>query len=94
MSDNRGSEVMLYFTDEVFCRLANQRTQNINDLGAMAVSFVFDLCRNVHFIALIHLTYQTIAIARRQPVPPNERKDVLGFTPGRTGTLHSTRQVA
>ena len=36
----------------------------------------------------------TIAIARRQPVPPNERKDVLGFTPGRTGTLHSTRQVA
>ena len=46
------------------------------------------------FIALIHLTYQTIAIARRQPVPPNERKDVLGFTPGRTGTLHSTRQVA
>ena len=47
-----------------------------------------------NFIALIHLTYQTIAIARRQPVPPNERKDVLGFTPGRTGTLHSTRQVA
>ena len=40
MSDNRGSEVMLYFTDEVFCRLANQRTQNINDLGAMAVSSV------------------------------------------------------
>ena len=50
MSDNRGSEVMLYFTDEVFCRLANQRTQNINDLGAMAVSSVFDLCRNVHLI--------------------------------------------
>ena len=24
MSDNRGSEVMLYFTDEVFCCLANQ----------------------------------------------------------------------
>ena len=24
MSDNRGSEVILYFTDEVFCRLANQ----------------------------------------------------------------------
>ena len=47
-----------------------------------------------YFVALIHLTYQTIAIARRQPVPPNERKDVLGFTPGRTGTLHSTRQVA
>ena len=23
MSENRGSEVMLYFTDEVFCRLAN-----------------------------------------------------------------------
>ena len=23
MSDNRGSEVMLYFTDEVFCLLAN-----------------------------------------------------------------------
>ena len=40
MSDNLGSEVMLYFTDEVFCHLANQRTQNINDLGAMAVSSV------------------------------------------------------
>ena len=40
MGDNRGSEVMLYFTNEVFCRLANQRTQNINDLGAMAVSSV------------------------------------------------------
>ena len=24
VSDNRGSEVMVYFTDEVFCRLANQ----------------------------------------------------------------------
>ena len=35
MSDNRGSEVMLYFTDEVFCRLANH-----NDLGAMAMSSV------------------------------------------------------
>ena len=35
MSDNLGSEVMLYFSNEVFCRLANH-----NDLGAMAVSSV------------------------------------------------------
>ena len=43
------------------------------------------------FIALIHLTYQTIAIARRQPVPPNERKRRPGFHPGqdRYTTLHS-----
>ena len=55
MSDNRGSEVMLDFTDEVFFRLANQNRGHgifykaglrwklflhINDLGAMAVSSV------------------------------------------------------
>ena len=44
-----------------------------------------------HFIALIHLTYQTIAICRRQPVPPNERKRRPGFHPrqDRYTTLHS-----
>ena len=43
------------------------------------------------FIALIHLTYQTIAICRRQPVPPNERKRRPGFHPrqDRYTTLHS-----
>ena len=43
------------------------------------------------FIALIHLTYQTIAIARRQPVPPNERKRRPGFHPrqDRHTTIHS-----
>ena len=43
------------------------------------------------FIALIHLTYQTIAIARRQLVPPNERKRRPGFHPrqDRHTTIHS-----
>ena len=46
---------------------------------------------NIHFIALIHLTYQTIAIVRRQPVPPNERKRRPGFHPrqDRHTTIHS-----
>ena len=45
----------------------------------------------VHFIALIHLTYQTIAIVRRQPVPPNERKRRPRFHPrqDRHTTIHS-----
>ena len=55
--------------------------------AAMATIFI-DIFWFGDFIALIHLTYQTIAIARRQPVPPNERKRRPGFHPRHT-TIHS-----